>query len=153
RPLAGPAVVLYASDVGPAGFAFFENAFVFERHHFDELPLHVGPAIEQVFAHLGVGVLHVGLVEGDVLGLAGAVQVFQDNHAVVAILLKRSSIGGPHVGASPAHAGCKVAAGGAKDDGPTARHVLAGVVSHPFDHRRGTRVPHAEPFGRAATDK
>ena len=58
-----------------------------------------------------------------------------------------------HVGHATGHAGSKVAAGLAEHDDGTAGHVLAAVVAHAFDHRRGAGVTHSEALATHAGEE
>ena len=61
----------------------------------------------------------------------------------IAILLQKS-FAVPHIGNAAGHPCRKIAARGADDHNPPAGHILAAVVPHAFNHRRGAGITHRE---------
>ena len=55
-----------------------------------------------------------------------------------------------HISVTTGEACTEIASGGAEHHNSAAGHVLAAVVAHAFDHKRGTAVTNAETFAGAS---
>ncbi len=129
-----------------------EDAPVVARHHLDELEHLDVPVLEQARGHSRLGLDPVPLderVQSETVGRVERLDVdlFQVDP------LAEGALGVIDVGHATRHPGREVASRRPEDDHQSARHVLAAVIPHSFDHRGGAGVAHAEALPHLAADE
>src|SRR5205823_968594 len=131
----------------------FEHAAIVHRHNLDELvdrPVPVAENSRGDRTSRVAGVLDQEVADkGQVFGL---LEPFEVNHLPIAALGKVAGFIEDERRAT-AHAGRKIASSRADHDGDASGHVLAAMVTRPFNNREGSAVADAEAFTRTATEE